>query len=301
MFLAPRHTERNPQRNAVMKNTTISVILGVDAQPADLGDLSQQSLENNIHLIVLLLRKLPPVPVFYMGLGEFSAYSLPEGWQADVDKANTALEAQRAKISQYLADQGASAEVRAVFGDASGLRSAVAHVGLTCDTIIIGDDLRSDEHLFKDVVHAALFESSAGVMLNTLGRAGALQPKSAFVAWKAGVPATRAIRAALPALRTAQDVTVALFDPVSTASQDGENPGSDVAAWLNHQGCTVVVQQYPGSGQETGTAILKRAKEIAADLIVMGAYGHSRLRETVFGGTTQTLIEQRDRPVLLCH
>ncbi|MBM2291096.1 universal stress protein [Sulfitobacter pseudonitzschiae] len=284
-----------------MKNTTISVILGVDAQPADLGALSQQALENNIHLIVLLLRKLPPVPVFYMGLGEFSAYSLPEGWQADVDKANTALEAQRAKISQYLADQGASAEVRAVFGDVSGLRSAVAHAGLTCDTIIIGDDLRSDEQLFKDVVHAALFESSAGVMLNTLGTAEALQPKSAFVAWKSGVPAARAIRAALPALRTAQDVTVALFDPVSTVSQDGENPGSDVAAWLNHQGCTVAVQQYPSSGQDTGTAILKRAKEIAADLIVMGAYGHSRLRETVFGGTTQTLIEQRDRPVLLCH
>ena len=284
-----------------MKNTTISVVLGVDAQPADLEALSQQSLENNIHLIVLLLRKLPPVPVFYMGLGEFNAYSLPEGWQADVDKANTALEAQRAEISQYLADQGASAEVRAVFGDVSGLRSAVAHAGLTCDTIIIGDDLRSDERLFKDVVHAALFESSAGVMLNTLGTAEALQPKSAFVAWKAGVPAARAIRAALPALRTAQDVTVALFDPVSTASQDGENPGSDVAAWLNHQGCTVAVQQYPSSGQDTGTAILKRAKEIAADLIVMGAYGHSRLRETVFGGTTQTLIEQRDRPVLLCH
>lgn len=284
-----------------MKNTTISVILGVDAQPADLGALSQKSLENNIHLIVLLLRKLPPVPVFYMGLGEFSAYSLPEGWQADVDKANTALEAQRAKISQYLADQGASAEVRAVFGDVSGLRSAVAHAGLTCDTILIGDDLRSDEQLFKDVVQAALFESSAGVMLNALGTAEALQPKSAFVAWKAGVPAARAIRAALPALRTAQDVTVALFDPVSTASQDGENPGSDVAAWLNHQGCTVAVQQYPSSGQETGTAILKRAKEIAADLIVMGAYDHSRLRETIFGGTTQTLIEQRDRPVLLCH
>ena len=52
-----------------MKNTTISVVLGVDAQPADLEALSQQSLENNIHLIVLLLRKLPPVPVFYMGLG----------------------------------------------------------------------------------------------------------------------------------------------------------------------------------------------------------------------------------------
>lgn len=284
-----------------MKNATLSVILGADGQPDNLEALCQKAFESNMHLIVLLLCKLPPVPVFSVGLGEFGAYSLPESWQADVDKANSDLEARRTRFSQYLADHEASGEVRTVSGDVAALRSVVAHVGLTCDLIMIGDDLRSDEQLFQEIVHAALFESSAAVMLNTLSAAEALRPRSAFVAWKAGVPATRAIRAALPALRTAQDVTVALFDPVSTASRDGENPGSDVAAWLNRQGCTVAVQQYPSSGQETGTAILKRAKEVAADLIVMGAYDHSRLREMVFGGTTRTLIEQRDRPVLFSH
>ncbi len=284
-----------------MQNATLTVILGETAQPTDLETLSQTALENNIHLIVLLLCKLPPIPVYSVGIGEFSTYSLPEGWQVDVDQANAALEGQRVKISQYLVDQGASAEVRAICGEAPGLQTAVARAGLTCDTIIIGNDLRSDDRLFNDIVHAALFESSAAVMLNTLNTAEALHPKSAFVAWKAGIPAARAVRAALPVLRTAQDVTVALFDPISTSSQDGENPGSDVAAWLNHQGCTVAVQQYPDGGQEIGTGIIKRAKETAADLIVMGAYDHSRLREMVFGGTTRTLVEQRDLPVILCH
>ncbi|UOA27845.1 universal stress protein [Pseudosulfitobacter sp. DSM 107133] len=284
-----------------MKNATVSVILGIDARPADLQSLSQTALENNMHLIVFLLCALPPVPVFSMGMGEISTYSLPDGWQADVDNANAALEAQRAKISQYLADQGVSAEVRTVFGDASGLRTAVARVGLTCDTIIIGNDLRADDRLFSDIVHAALFDSSAAVMLNALNAVETLQPRSVFVAWKAGMPATHALRVALPVLRTAQEVTIALFDPISTPSQDGENPGSDVAAWLNHHGCTVSLQQYPRGGQETGTAIINQAKEIGADLIVMGAYDHSRLRETVFGGTTRTLIAQRDQPVLLCH
>ncbi|WP_280322803.1 universal stress protein [Sulfitobacter faviae] len=94
---------------------------------------------------------------------------------------------------------------------------------------------------------------------------------------------------------------MALFDPVSISAYDGENPGTDVAAWLTHQGCNVAVQQYASGGEDIGTAILKRAKETGADLIVMGAYDHSRLREMVFGGTTRSLIEQSAFPVLLSH
>ena len=284
-----------------MLNATITVVLGETARPDQLDALSRVAAERNIHLIVLLLCEIPPVPIYAIGIGEFSAYALPEGWQADVDDANLSLDVRRRDISQYLVGQGASAEVRAVCGEAAGLRNAVARAGLTCDVIIIGDDLRSNHRLFNDIVQAALFESSAAVMLNAMSAAAALLPQSVFVAWKSGLPATRAIRAALPALRTAEEVTIALFDPISSSSHDGENPGSDVAAWLNHQGCSVTVEQYPSGGQEIGVNIMKRAKENEADLVVMGAYDHSRLRETVFGGTTRTLIEQRDWPVLLCH
>ncbi len=61
------------------------------------------------------------------------------------------------------------------------------------------------------------------------------------------------------------------------------------------------VQQDPNGGEKMGSVMMQRAKEAAADLIVMGAYDHFRLREVVCGGTTQTLIDQRDRPVMLCH
>ncbi|UOA33641.1 hypothetical protein DSM110093_03476 (plasmid) [Sulfitobacter sp. DSM 110093] len=284
-----------------MQNTTVTVVLGARARPEQLDTLCRMARERNIFLIVLLLCEVPPVPVSAIGIGEFSAYSLPHGWQADVDDANLALEVQRRDLSQYFVDQGARSEVRAVCGEAAGLRHAVVRAGLTCDCILIGDDLRFDQRLFNNIVQAALFDSSAAVMLNAMSAAAALSPESAFVAWKLGMPATRAIRAALPALQIAEEVTVAIFDPISTVFYDGENPGSDVAAWLNHQGCSVTIQQYPSGGQEIGAGILKRAKENETDLIVMGAYDHSRLRETVFGGTTRTLIEQRDWPVLLCH
>ena len=264
-----------------MQNLTLTVVLGVDAQPNQLGPISQVAQAHSVHLIVLLLSEVPPVPVYSIGIGELSSYSLPTGWQADVDAAREALDVRREKMSQYLANQGTSADVRAVCGEVSGLRNAVARAGLTCDALVMGDDLRKDERLFDDIMHAA--------------------PQSVFVAWKAGIPAARALRAALPILRGAREVTVALFDPVSTSSDDGENPGTDVAAWLSHQGCRVAVQQYSSGGQEIGVAIMKRAKEAGADLIVMGAYDHSRLRDMAFGGTTRTLIEQDTCAVLLSH
>jgi len=284
-----------------MQNATLTVVLGVNARPNQLETLAREAQTHGAHLIVLLLSETAPVPVYSMGVGELSTYSLPAGWQSDVDEARAAVEQQRKEFSQYLTDQGASADVRAVCGEATALRNTVARAGLTCDAVLVGTDLREDARLFEDIVHAALFDSAAPVLLNISNPQAALAPQSVFVAWKAGLPATRAIRAALPSLRAAREVTVALFDPVSISAYDGENPGTDVAAWLTHQGCRVAVQQYASGGEEIATAIVKRAKETGAELIVMGAYDHSRLREKVFGGTTRSLIEQSAFPVLLSH
>ncbi len=284
-----------------MKNASLLVVLGKSARPVDLEPLSESAREHNLHLVVLILGAMPPIPVYTYGVAGYGAYALPDGWQDEVDKANATLEDLRSSISQYLADQGASAEVRVISGEAAAFPDALARAALTCDLVLLGNDLRDDDRLFDDAVRATLFRAPAGVMINGMSSVSAIQPRSVFVAWKAGLPSARAIHAALPILRAAADVTVAMFDPISTRLRDGENPGSDIAAWLNHQGCNVTVQPYPSGGEEIGTVMLKRAKETGADLIVMGAYDHSRLREVVFGGTTRTLIEQRNTPVLLCH
>ncbi|MFY0312802.1 universal stress protein, partial [Leisingera sp. D0M16] len=91
------------------------------------------------------------------------------------------------------------------------------------------------------------------------------------------------------------------FDPDMSDARDGEDPGADAAAWLSHHGCTVTLSQFPTGGHDTGSAIQDRAREAGADLVVMGAYGHSRLREAVFGGTTRSMLEQTALPVLFAH
>lgn len=284
-----------------MENSTLLVVVGRTAKPVDLEALSETSRERNLHLIVLILGLMPPIPVFAYGVGEFGSYAIPDGWQEQVDRENTALEDLRKKLSNYLADQGASADVRVISGETTSLADAVARTALTCDAITIGDDLRNDDHLFDQALRAALFRAPAGVILNATKSVKALQPKSVFVAWKAGMASARAVRVAMPFLRAADEVTVALVDPVATLLRDGENPGSDIAAWLNHQGCNVSVQQYPSGGEEIGDLLIDRATETGADLIVMGAYDHSRLREVIFGSTTRTLVEQTECPVIFSH
>ena len=86
-----------------------------------------------------------------------------------------------------------------------------------------------------------------------------------------------------------------------TAMRDGDDPGADAARWLSHKGCNATVQQCPSGGQDIGQVLLKTARDTDAQLIVMGGYDHSRLREIIFGGTTRTLVEQRSVPVFLAH
>lgn len=284
-----------------MRNATLLVVVGQAAQPADLEPLGEIAREKNLHLSVLVLGAMPPVPVYTYGIGEFGSYAFPESWQEEVDRANSTFTAQRDRIAQYLSEQGVSADATIISGEAASLPDAVARRALTCDMVVFSDDLRAEDYLFNALIRATLFQAPACVMLNALAAPAAFQPETVFVAWKAALPAARAIRETLPMLRAAKRVVVAVIDPVATPLRDGENPGTDVAAWLSHQGCNVTVEQYPSGGADIATVLCKRAAEAGADLLVMGAYDHSRWREVVFGGTTLEMVNQRDTPVLLCH
>ena len=85
-----------------MQNTTLTVVLGVNARPDQLETLAREAQTHGAHLIVLLLSETAPVPVYSMGVGELSTYSLPAGWQSDVDEARAAVEQQRKEFSHCL-------------------------------------------------------------------------------------------------------------------------------------------------------------------------------------------------------
>lgn len=121
-----------------------------------------------------------------------------------------------------------------------------------------------------------------------------------LIAWNAGRESARAVTDALPFLKSARSVDIVAFDP-DREGDHGEVPGADVAAWLSRHGVRVSASEQRGAEIDVGEQILSRAADNEADLIVMGAYGHSRLRELVLGGVTRTLLESMTVPVLMSH
>ncbi len=122
-----------------------------------------------------------------------------------------------------------------------------------------------------------------------------------LIAWNASREATRAITDALPLLRRAASVVVLAVNAPQGAADDGWAPGADCALFLARHGVVVEASSDPAVDIDVGNYLLSRASDLGADLIVMGAYGHHRLRELVLGGVTRTIVRHMTVPVLLAH
>ena len=122
--------------------------------------------------------------------------------------------------------------------------------------------------------------------------------KRVLVAWNASREAARAVSDALPLLARAEAVDIVAFAP---GGDHGEIPASDIALYLARHGVKATAARDVAPGMDIGPRILSRAADAEADLIVMGAYGHSRLRELALGGATRTLLEAMTVPVLMAH
>lgn len=120
-----------------------------------------------------------------------------------------------------------------------------------------------------------------------------------MVAWDAGRESTRAVNDALPFLERASAVYVLVVG--SGADGHGEQPGADLALHLARHGCKAEAQ-YTVSGEvSVGDTILSRISDNGVDLLVMGAYGHARLREFILGGVTEHMMKHMTVPVLMSH
>ena len=122
-----------------------------------------------------------------------------------------------------------------------------------------------------------------------------------LVAWNGSREAVRAVHDALPLLKHAEVVQVAVINPQLGYGQHGAIPGADICLHLARHGIKAEAYVGHAEGQATGPALHAQATAIGADLVVMGAYGHSRFRELVLGGVTRYLLEHLHVPMLMAH
>jgi len=257
-------------------------------------DLAQRS---DAHLIGLFAISDIPVPGYVAT--EIGAKTL-----AEIEEK--ARRAQADAASALFDEMTAGAGLPGVEWRESKL-DAVAAVKLHAryaDLIVVGQPSPNDQSsVNKDFIEqVALAAGRPVVMVPYAGNFKSVA-RNVLVAWNGGREATRALTDAIPLLRAADQVRVMVFNPKKNGNGNGNGrlPGADIGLYLARHGIKVEVSVQSSEDVDVGNQILSRVADLGVDLVVMGAYGHSRLREMILGGVTRTVIESMTAPVLMSH
>ena len=210
----------------------------------------------------------------------------------------------QAESEQAFRQAAAAARIAAEWRAPAGppFDAAVAH-GRCADLVVLGQsDAEDSESIFVDELIATTILSTARPTLiiphigprSTLGQ-------NVLVAWDGGREAARAVADALPFLERAKRVDVITVSPESGGHAADSQAITRLAAYLKAHGVTPVVDRDVVSDISVGERLLSRAADLGSDLVVMGGYAHTRLRELVLGGVTRTMLEAMTVPVLMSH
>lgn len=194
----------------------------------------------------------------------------------------------------------ASFETRLVDDDAAGGISVQARY---CDLVVVGQtDLHEPSPaVLPDFPEYVLMHCGRPLLIVPRAGAAPFAADKILVAWDASMEATHAVAGALPLLRRAGRVDLVVFNPDPQAEEaHGAQPGADIALYLARHGIAVEVAAQHTEA-DIGAALLAKAAALSSELIVMGGYGHSRLREIVLGGTSRTVLDAAAVPVLMAH
>lgn len=169
------------------------------------------------------------------------------------------------------------------------------------DLVVLGKPYdKGKDNAEAAILEAVLFSGGVPVLLLPEGTKVPVKPKRAVVAWNDSAEALEAIRAALPLLQAAELVSIVIIDPPKHAI-DRSDPGGLLTQMLSRHGVRCEITVLAGTMPRTSDTLQRHISEIGADLLVMGAYGHSRLREALLGGATRNILEDATLPVIMKH
>jgi nucleotide-binding universal stress UspA family protein len=196
---------------------------------------------------------------------------------------------------------GVSAEGRLLQGMSEEFPHDFAYLARQVDLTILGQPRDGDPLIGQyALVERCLFASGRPVMIVPAAPDNITFKGAIVAAWDGSAEAARAFNDALTFLRSAQRV-VLLVGVVDGTSEKDEAPVDDMVAHLKRHGVTVDVMRAPASEGDVGRLLLSKAKEAQADMIVMGAFHHSRWREFILGGVTLTMLEEATVPLFMAH
>lgn len=232
-----------------------------------------------------------------VALGDYAAEVMEELARLSDVAADRFLEtAKRAGLPGY--------DALACSGDAV---YALCQASRYADLIVVGQTDKEDTTPAKpnDLPEAVVLGSGRPVLIVPYAGHFSTVGQRVLVLWRESRESARAVHDALPFLASADHVDVIAFS--ESGSRGGSSKGAatstlaDIGTYLARHGANVTVATEPNVGLSVGEAALSRAADLGSDLIVMGGYGHTRLREWVLGGASRSILEHMTVPVLMSH
>jgi nucleotide-binding universal stress UspA family protein len=235
---------------------------------------------------------IPPT----MGVGDV----MPAAWIDDLRaEAQSSAAAAIARFEEAARRNGISAESRSINASLAGAAEMFGQIAARFDLSIMRQAEPGKAPLEDLVVEAALFGSGRPVLVVPYIHKAALKLDRVMVCWDGGRHAARAVGDAMPFLQRAKAVEVVIVR--GDAGKGDEIPGADIGEHLARHGLKVDVKRIVATDGDVPNTILSHAADAGTDFLVMGGYGHSRLREFILGGVTRTILCSMTVPVLMSH
>ena len=214
-------------------------------------------------------------------------------------KAEEAASAAVARFEEAARRAGVSAESRVLAASVAGASDLFGRMARRFDLAVVGQaepDKAAPEEL---IAETALFESGRPVLLVPYIQNAGLKLDKVLVCWDGSRSAARATADAMPFLTRADSIEVVIV--AGERGKGDEIPGADVGQHLARHALKVNVKRIVATETDVASAILSYVADASADLIVMGGYGHSRLREFILGGVTRGILAAMTVPTLMSH
>ncbi len=237
-------------------------------------------------------------------IADYIGEALPAGFQeaqrqAVEDSARKALEA----FEVAAKDAGISYETGTIHKSAAKAPSDLAYHARHSDLTILGQtDFNSRGASFNtSLMEAVLFGSGRPIYLVPYVGKKIQEVKTAVVAWDGGAKCARSVNDAIPLLQDRKETIILVINAEEREEAHDKKPGANIAAHLAKYGINARIEQETVKDIQVDKAILNFLADSGSDLLVMGAYGHSRLREKAFGGVTQNILKEMTAPVLMSN
>lgn len=275
--------------------SVLTIVTNTEAAPQALEAGTAVARREKGHLDILCVGiDRTQTGYYYAGANAMILQETLERAQEDADKLGEAVKERMQSEDIPWGCETAVAQI-------AGLARLVAERARFADLVVLPRPYGEGRGIEDEaVIEAALFEGHAPVLVVPDGGLPEVLGGRIVVAWNESTEALSAVRKAMPLLAKADLVDIVIIDP-PTHGPERSDPGGRLSQMIARHGARAEVSVLAKTMPRVSDVIRRHATDRSADLVVMGAYGHSRFREAILGGATRNMLESCELPVLLAH